>query len=242
MKLLVFSDVHGNLPGLQAVFEAAQCYDQALCLGDVVGYGASPNQCCELLRARGVLCLSGNHDAAAVGLLPYNRFNSVARAAMDWTRQVLTEENALWLRQLPDYFESPFCEGVHASLRDHRQEYLLNVLAAEGSFELLRSELCFFGHTHVARAFSQNAEGAVASRIFADGGLLELVQTRRLLVNPGSCGQPRDGNPLAKFCMLDTEAKTIRFLGVPYNYFAASAAIVDAGLPAILGDRLFQGK
>ena len=251
MKILVLSDVHGNRFGLEAVLEyGAEC-DEVLCLGDVVGYGAHPNECCEMLRERGAICLSGNHDAAVLGEISTEWFNSVAATAVQWTRRQLTPENFDWLGTLPPGSDFPDwnCQAVHASLRQPWEEYILDDQIALGSFKEMVRPLLFFGHTHQAVLTTLTADRAkwrdyidVQWHDLPEGAEIELEEGELAMINPGSCGQPRDGVPLAKAAIYDVEARTIDIFTTPYDVQSARAAILEAGLPARLGDRLLQGR
>lgn len=251
MRLLILSDIHGNRFGLEAVLEAARDqYDALLCLGDVVGYGAHPNECCEMLREAKAECLSGNHDAAALGLIDLSWFNDAAATAALWTRRQLTSENATWLRSLPGAREFPDwqLQAVHGSLRQPWEEYILDAPTAAATIRLMNCELCFFGHTHRSVAYCVLVEDGdlmwqeFEEAALPDGGEFELEPEWRFLVNPGSCGQPRDGNPQARYALFDSEARTIKIAAIDYDWNAASRAIYDAGLPGSLGDRLLRGR
>ena len=251
MRLLVLSDIHGNRFGLEAVFEAARGqYDALLCLGDVVGYGAHPNECCEMLREAKAECLSGNHDAAALGLIDLSWFNDAAAAAALWTRRELSEANTKWLRALPGAREFPEwnLQAVHGSLRQPWEEYILDVPTAAATMRLMSCELCFFGHTHRSIAYCAEIDDAESRWLdfeeaaLPDGGEFELEPGWRFLVNPGSCGQPRDGNRQARYAILDSETATISIMAIDYDWNAARRAIHDAGLPRELGDRLLRGR
>ena len=259
MKTLVFSDVHGNRFGLEAVLEHARGnYDAALCLGDVVGYGAHPNECCELVRelvssSQNGACLLGNHDAAALGIIDASWFNHVAREAIEWTGEQLEVENTTWLESLkpllPPNQIGDF-GAVHGSLREPLEEYIVDAETALGTLEKMESPLCFFGHTHVAiswslgekkKGFFQKTFG-LQNRSLREGGEVELKSATKHLINPGSCGQPRDGNRDARYAIYDGEKNQVEIFAVPYDWQAAREAILEAGLPAMLGDRLAIGR
>ena len=252
MKFLLLSDSHGNQFGLEAVVNARNDFDHIICLGDIVGYGAHPNECCQILRERGAICLSGNHDAAALGKISIEWFNPIATAAILWTREQLSRENRAWIDELPAerVFEEWGFQVVHASLRAPWEEYITSPNVALLSFERLTMPLCFYGHTHVADVYAleqseQNyrlLEPPVSHAYVPDGGEIELETGTSYLVNPGSCGQPRDGNPLAKGAIFDSDARTIEVFGVEYDVEAARDAILRAGLPKRLGDRLRSGS
>ncbi len=248
MKILVFSDVHGNKFGLERVLEAGAECDALLCLGDIVGYGAHPNECCELLRELDAECLSGNHDAAALGKISIEWFNPVAQAAILWTRRQLSEENREWLESLPaqgEWIEERF-QAVHASLREPWEEYIIGKAVAQPNFEIMTQPLCFYGHTHQADVYRcHNLPGEnyqLERRALPNGGVLEMEDGWRYLINPGSCGQPRDGNNHAKYAIFDVAARRVEVFGVEYDAQSARMAIIEAGLPSVLGDRLLAGR
>ncbi len=245
------SDAHGNKFGLEAVLESGREYNRIICLGDVVGYGAHPNECCEMLREREAISLSGNHDAAALGKIDIEWFNPIAKTAIIWTRDQLTPDNRAWLDALPaeQIFEEWGFQIVHGSLRQPWEEYITDYQVALHSFARLTLPLCFYGHTHVADFYSlqqseQNyrlLEPPVEHFALPFGDHISLEEEIFYLVNPGSCGQPRDANPQAKAAIFDLESREIEVFGVDYDIEAARAAIIEAGLPARLGDRLRGG-
>ena len=252
MRFLILSDIHGNRFGLDKVLShAAGEYDKILCLGDVVGYGAHPNECCQVLRDLDAVSLSGNHDAAALGLIDISWFNPVAEAAILWTRQQLSSDNRAWLRSLPaqlDFADDDF-QAVHASLREPWEEYILGADIAAPNFEVQKRPFCLFGHTHQAVVYrtAQTTQANVSWREIegaplTQGGLIELEDGYKYLLNPGSCGQPRDGNPLARYALFDSSTRQIEVLEADYDCRAARQAILQAGLPRVLGDRLLRGQ
>ena len=251
MKILVLSDVHGNRFGLESVLRHGADCDAVLCLGDVVGYGAHPNECCEMLRAAQATCLSGNHDAAVLGEISTEWFNDIAATAVNWTRGQLTPENFAWLGTLPPGLDLPDwkCQAVHASLRQPWEEYITDERVALGSFKEMMRPLLFFGHTHQAVCATLTGDRASWHDSLAiewddlpTGAEIELDASELAMVNPGSCGQPRDGVPLAKAAIYDVDAQTIDVFTASYDVQSARAAIIEAGLPARLGDRLLQGR
>ena len=251
MRILVLSDVHGNKHGLQAALDAAGRVDRIVCLGDVVGYGAFPNQCCEILREAGAICLSGNHDAAALGLISIEWFNTVATEAILWTRKQLSEENRAWLASLPSQmsFTDERFQAVHASLRSPWEEYIVSEQVALLSFERMEQPLCFYGHTHVADLYwtreddlKSRPQPEIEHASFRVGGGVEMEDGELYLLNPGSCGQPRDGNPDARFALFETEDRIVDVFCVQYDTRAARDAIFEAGLPHMLGERLLVGQ
>ncbi|BCM91349.1 hypothetical protein IAD21_03221 [Abditibacteriota bacterium] len=251
MRILLLSDIHGNKHGLQAALDAAGRVDRIVCLGDVVGYGAFPNECCEILRGLDAVCLSGNHDAAALNLISIEWFNDVATEAILWTRKQLSPENHAWLSSLPGEraFPEERFQAVHASLRSPWEEYILNKKIALQSFERMEQPLCFYGHTHVADLYWTRQEDVqktpqppIEYAAFPTGGGVEMEEGELYLLNPGSCGQPRDGNPDARFALFETEDRIVDVFCVEYDTHAARRAIIEAGLPRLLGDRLLTGQ
>lgn len=247
MRVLVLSDVHGNRFGLEAVLGGAPAHDVILCLGDVVGYGAHPNECCEILREREANCLLGNHDAAALGQIDISWFNAVAKQAILWTRDILSPDNKMWLQTLQPQRDFPEwnLQAVHGSLRQPLEEYIVSSDLAQASFALAKQPLVLFGHTHVAecyRVLDSPRRYELERASLKHGGAITLENDWRYLLNPGSCGQPRDSNPQARFAIVDTQARRAEIYALDYNWKAARDAIISAGLPRVLGERLEQGR
>jgi len=236
----VVSDIHGNLEALEAVLrDVPDEVETIYCLGDVIGYGASPNECCDLVREVGMPSISGNHDLAVTDLsTDLAWFNPVAAAAVEWTREQLTEENARFLRGLSRMMQKEGALFVHGSVRDP-DEYIINSAAAEDNLDILRSRypnvpICFFGHTHV-KTVAPSPNGPVG-----EAHTLDLSANGPYLVNPGSVGQPRDGDTFASYVLVEGERVTYRF--VEYDIEKAQAKIRSAGLPSMLADRLSVGR
>ena len=249
MRLLLLSDIHANRFGLEAVLEAAKCqYDQILCLGDVVGYGAHPNECCEILRDLKSWCLLGNHDSAAINRLSIADFNHIASEAIKWTRLQLNAANISWLESLEsrlDRSEENF-QAVHGSLHDPLEEYITGCYTARPILAQMSYPICFFGHTHIAVVFSNldrpGKKYQLQENLLPFGGELSCEADWKYLVNPGSCGQPRDGNPQARYAIFDTISRDLKVFAIDYPWEEARTAIIAAGLPSKLGERLFIGK
>lgn len=221
MRILILSNVHANFHALEAVMESAPEHEAPLCLGDVVGYGALPNQCCDLLRERGALCLSGNHDAAIGGHDLLERMNALAQFSNHWTRTVLSAENRAWLASLSPHrvFEELGFEAVHAALDSPLEGYINGIYSARESWSRMKFDLCFFGHTHHAVSLGEldvpGRKLEVEERKWRDGGRFSIRGDGwKTLVNPGSVGQPRDGNPLARFAVYDVEAREVEIIAV----------------------------
>ena len=250
MRLALLSDIHANLPALEAVLAdiASSEFEETWCLGDVVGYGAEPDECATLVRERCSVCLVGNHDLAALNALDISTFSPAAAAAVAWTRERMTDTTRSFLASLDPADESREVALYHASPRDPIWEY---VLWPDQAAECIRAQarrVSFVGHSHVALFFAladpigggeavDDARGAQA----AAGTGLE-IRRGRWLINPGSVGQPRDGDPRAAWLELDTETWQASFHRVPYDIDRAADAIIATDLPEHLARRLYVGQ
>jgi diadenosine tetraphosphatase ApaH/serine/threonine PP2A family protein phosphatase len=252
VRLLLLSDVHGNLEALEACLDAAPDYDSVANLGDVVGYGGSPNQTVELIRALGAINVRGNHDRCCCGLEDTSDFNPLAAAAALWTRNELSYRNQDWLRALPRgpvRDEAwPGVEFVHGSPLDE-DEYIVSAYVAQESLRSPRSHLTFFGHTHIQGTFGRPRGVAellppepLSSASRAQLSRLPLDPRQYYLVNPGSVGQPRDRDRRAAFALYDSDEREVLFYRVPYDIGAAQERILMAGLPKMLALRLDEGR
>lgn len=245
MRVLVVSDIHGNLQALEAVLEAeGDRYDELWCLGDTVGYGARPNECIDLVRQHATVALAGNHDLAVLNRVNVERFGADAGRAARWTREVLGIEQQLWLSSLePDAFVGAVALA-HASPRDPIWEYVVDGPgAAIALAHAHEAKVVMVGHTHVpmsARTIGDRVTGG-----HAPPGREELIgEDVRILVNPGSVGQPRDGDSRAAYLVLDCDEGVpvrIEFRRTEYNAQTAAREIAAAGLPPQFGDRLLFG-
>lgn len=235
MRIAVLSDIHSNLEALRAVLDALPSVDRILCLGDIVGYGADPAAVIDLLRERGAEAVQGNHDWAVVtGDTEW--FSPWAARAVQWTRSVLDRGAADYLRRLPRTLDLLDILAVHGSPLDPLFKYVVDVGSARDSFGATPRRVILLGHSHIAMRYALRG-GLVEWRAFPDGGA-EAIGTRTLL-NPGSVGQPRDGNPKAAFALLDADGFEVR--RVVYAVEKAARKIREAGLPEFLAQRLFQG-
>jgi diadenosine tetraphosphatase ApaH/serine/threonine PP2A family protein phosphatase len=241
VRVAVVSDIHGNLHALEAVLEdvARAGPDAVWCLGDVVGYGARPNECCTLTRARADLCLAGNHDLAVLGAIDIADFSDDAAAAARWTREVLSAEHASWLRGLSPAARLEGAQLFHGSPRDPVWDYVLNEAVARASLEVTDAPLVLVGHSHVALATSLDGGELVGG--LAPGGSEVELRSGRWLLNPGSIGQPRDGDARAAWLLLDRDRGHASFRRVPYPVEQAQEAIRSCGLPEALALRLALG-
>ena len=245
MRAAVISDIHANLPALQATFEAIDDVgvDEIWCLGDVIGYGAEPDACADLVRERCAVCLVGNHDLAVLGALDVTAFSEAAAEAVRWTRENISPGTLEMLRELEPSAEREGVALFHASPRDPIWEYVLSVEQADDCFDVQPQRIALIGHSHVALFFTRPAaeeRGEVRGAQSSDDTLLDLAEGQ-WLINPGSVGQPRDGDPRAAWLELDTGEQTSRFHRVHYDIGLAAASISSAGLPRRLADRLHVG-
>jgi len=246
VRYLVLSDLHANRQALDAVvLSAAGGYDQAICCGDLVGYGADPNPVVEWVRANCTHVVRGNHDRASTGQDDLEWFNPVARQAALWTARDLSPENAAYIVSLPrgPLFLDNF-EMVHGSPFDE-DEYLLAADEASQAFGYLERRLAFFGHTHVQGGFIWNhsrVETVARTPPRSGRQVLGIDPGCAYLLNPGSVGQPRDGDPRTAFAIFDSQAGQVTYFRIPYDVEGAQKKIREAGLSPILADRLLVGR
>jgi len=250
MRYLIISDLHANLEGLEAVLKAAaDRYDRVICCGDLVGYGPDPNAVVDWVRANAMAAVRGNHDKACCGITDAQEFNAAARAAALWTRERLTPENLAYLRNLTvgpmlvDGFQV-----VHGSVRDE-DEYLFIPDDAQPEFTYLGYPLTFFGHTHLQGGFLRVDNGPVRGikPVFQPGTAsktLEFREDEQYLLNPGSVGQPRDGDARAAFLIYTREGElgSVEYWRVPYSLNITQAKMLEGGLPHVLALRLSFGR
>ncbi len=243
MRVAVISDIHGNLQALEAVLEQvgeAGC-EAVWCLGDVVGYGADPDACVQLVREHADVCLAGNHDLGVAGVLSVETFSEIARRAASWTAGVISEQTRGFLVSLAPVAERHSISLYHASPRDPVWEYVLTPQAAELALDVQARRVSLVGHTHVPLAFNRYTSAPATGGVRRAGEQLDLGAGRWLL-NPGSVGQPRDGDPRAAWMELDADRWTAAFRRVDYDIDGAARAIRAAGLPPALAERLCIGQ
>jgi predicted phosphodiesterase len=246
VRVAAITDIHSNLPALEAVLAAIDQVgvDEIWCLGDVVGYGADPDACTELVRERCAVCLVGNHDLAVLGALDVASFSEAAAAAVWWTRENAAARTLELLRDLEPSDRRERIALAHASPRDPIWEYVLSAEQADACLDAQPDRIGLIGHSHVSLFFTRSDSGRDNQARGAQAGddtLLDL-HDGGWLINPGSVGQPRDLDPRAAWLELDTIEQTARFHRVPYEVERAAAAIVAAGLPKRLADRLHSGQ
>ncbi len=241
MRIGVISDIHSNLPALEAVLADVdrEAPDELWCLGDIVGYGPNPNECVDLMRNRAALSLCGNHDLAVIGTIDSTDFTGDAGAAARWTTEELGESQTQWLRSLRPAAERKGFELYHGSPRDPVWDYVLSEQVALISILETTAPIVLVGHSHVALGLGWN-DTELSGGLAPQGTELEL-EARRWLLNPGSVGQPRDGDPRAAWLLLDEAAGRATFRRVPYPIERTQAAIREHGLPDVLASRLAHG-
>jgi diadenosine tetraphosphatase ApaH/serine/threonine PP2A family protein phosphatase len=243
MRAAVVSDIHSNLHALKAVLAAidSEAPDELWCLGDLVGYGPRPNECCAALAERTDVCLAGNHDLGVLGTSDLVEFGGEAGIAARWTREVLEPEAREFLEPLEPGGAAHGVALYHGSACDPVWEYVLSDEAALATLELAGTALVLVGHSHVALRVVQSGDGEVDGGLAAAGTELELDGVRALL-NPGSVGQPRDGDPRAAYLLLDLDAHRASFRRVEYDIERTQREIREAGLPELLAARLELGQ
>jgi diadenosine tetraphosphatase ApaH/serine/threonine PP2A family protein phosphatase len=241
VRIAVLSDVHSNLHALDAVLAEidGESFDAIWCLGDVVGYGPRPNECVAILRERTAICLAGNHDLVVTGKISAATFAGDAAAAASWTTGVLEDGARAFLESLEPKATAPGAELFHGSPRDPVWDYVLTESAAQASFEATSEPLVLVGHSHVALELSDDGAGVAGGQAPA-GTVVELAGARRLL-NPGSVGQPRDGDPRAAWLEIDNAADRATFRRTEYPVARTQAEMVERGLPEALAERLAHG-
>jgi len=233
MRIAIISDIHANLEALQKAFAVIdeRHADEIVALGDTVGYGGSPNECIELLRSRTEYVLLGNHDKAAIDIAEAESFNTVARTAAAWTSQILTEANKDFLRTLPFQIVRHGITFVHSSpFEPEEWHYVLSPAAAAKNFASFATRLCFIGHSHDPEIYCE------------DVWTKDVLPGKRYLINVGSIGQPRDGDPRLSFGLYDTETEEYENIRAAYDVKTASEKIRKAGLPTVLAERILAGK
>jgi diadenosine tetraphosphatase ApaH/serine/threonine PP2A family protein phosphatase len=243
MRVALVSDIHGNRHAFEAVLdviEEARC-DEMWCLGDLVGYGAEPDACVELARVNAAICLAGNHDLGVRGDLPLSEFSRGAALAAEWTQEQITPETREFLAGLKPQLLDEEVGLYHASPRDPVWEYVLSPLQAELCLDVQSHRVCFIGHSHVALSFTRPEGAPATGETRFDGEQLDIA-TGEWLINPGSVGQPRDGDSRAAWLELDTENWTVVYRRTEYDVAAAAAAIRAARLPDSLAERLAYGQ
>jgi predicted phosphodiesterase len=242
MRYAILADVHANLAALRAVLEDIRMkggVDEMWCLGDIVGYGPQPRECIDLIKKYCKVCIAGNHDIAAVGKLDLSYFNPAAAEACQWTTAQLNPVDARYLEDLPLQAESGDFLLVHGSPYDLTMEYIISTAVAEKNFDFFDNKFCLAGHSHVPAAFRKED---VVHAIHLSESVGLVMHAHRMIVNPGSVGQPRDGDPRASYAIYDSEGLMLRLYRVEYNITDTQDKMMKAGLPVPLIARLEQGR
>jgi diadenosine tetraphosphatase ApaH/serine/threonine PP2A family protein phosphatase len=242
MRFAILADIHSNLAAFEAVLSDADSrggFDKIWCLGDVVGYGPDPSECIKRLRQFEHVCIAGNHDWAAIGKMDTSEFNPVAAAAAHWTEEKLTAEDRDYLLSLPFILCEDGFTLVHGSPREPIWEYLLSTEAAQDNFAYFETAYCLVGHSHIPLIFELVADTAVY-REFRETNLK--LEEKRMIINPGGVGQPRDSDPRASYAIYDSEAQTVSHYRVEYDIPATQKKMAEQGLPTPLILRLSVGR
>jgi predicted phosphodiesterase len=244
MRFAFISDIHANLEALEAVFDdiASQKIDEVICLGDIVGYGANPNECCDLVKKKCPVTLLGNHDAAAVDQLSTQHFNIHAKIAIEWTSQNLKKESQTFLEALPFKATKPSMTLVHATPYEPNMWYYITSLEeAAFNYQFFDTQLCLVGHTHIPIIIVLDKEKELY--VHQDSVIhLEDIKESRLLINVGSVGQPRDRNPKSCYGIFDSDAGEFTYRRVSYNIEKTQAKMKKIKMPEFLINRLQDGR
>ncbi len=241
MKILVMSDIHANLPALKSVLESSGEVESIWCLGDVTGYGPYPNECIETLRELpNLVCLLGNHDAAALNRIASDTFNDEARQSLVWTRAVLRPENRAWLEERPETLVMDGTTLAHGSPRNPVWEYVLDQHTARQNFHSFKTNYCMVGHTHIPLVFHMVPRGRTLHFTFPPPGEKFLAPVRAIL-NPGSVGQPRDHDPRAAYALFETETGEWTPMRAAYDVRSVQRRIREVELPERHAARLSEG-
>jgi len=240
MRYGIIADIHGNLEAFESALRALsrEKIDKYLCVGDIIGYGADPHECIKMTRALGALTVIGNHEAACSGLMNIDYFNDEARAAVIWTKQNLKKDDFVFLKKADLTYTNAHLTMVHGTLPEPSEfNYMRSRDAARETLGLMKTNICFVGHTHVPGIFS------------VKGGRLKyfceektkIAKGEKLIVNAGSIGQPRDGDPRSCYSVYDTDSRVVELKRVAYDVEKAQKKILEAGLPGFLAERLGAG-
>jgi predicted phosphodiesterase len=245
MRYLIISDIHANLAAFKAVLDDAEGkYDKVWCLGDIVGYGPDPNECVDLLKRLEPVCIAGNHDWAVLGKLDVDDFNPDARHVSLWTRDTLTEANHQFIQKLPvALIQEEHFTLVHGSPRHPIWEYILYPAVAQVNFEHFSTRYCLVGHTHSPIIFRAPSEpkGVCQAQVPSNNNGAIPLGDERLILNPGSVGQPRDGDPRASYGILDIDTLSFEYRRIPYPIAEVQERMQELGFPGRLINRLSFG-
>jgi diadenosine tetraphosphatase ApaH/serine/threonine PP2A family protein phosphatase len=237
----IISDIHSNLEAITAVMGelTRRGTNKIACLGDTVGYGANPNECCDLVRNTADYVVRGNHDAGSTGLISPSNFNRPAIHACAWTSKILSAENRKWLTELPFLIDNEEGTLTHgAPSNPQAWKYVISLGDAVTEFESSDFDICFVGHSHCPVIFAEH-KGRYS---VIEDSTFTLASDARYIINPGSVGQPRDGNSRASFAVYDSSKRQVQIIRVPYDIAGTQKKILDAGLPSFLAERLEDGR
>jgi predicted phosphodiesterase len=244
MRCAIIADIHANLAAFTMVLDDIESRGEVealWCLGDVVGYGPDPHRSLELLRRQEHICVAGNHDWAAIGRIDTNYFNPAAAEACHWTSQQLTDEDKQYLESLPLLLEQGDFTLAHGSPREPIREYIQSDVTARENLAYFKTPFCLVGHSHVPFVFECDESGQAHFGALAGDTVLRLAE-KRLIINPGSVGQPRDGDPRAGYAIYDSEACSVTHYRIPYDIAATQSRMREYGLPESLVRRLGFGR
>jgi predicted phosphodiesterase len=243
MRVAILADIHANLTAFEAVLadiEAKGGVEELWCLGDIVGYGPDPGECIKLLRKLNPVCVSGNHDLGAIGKLDLSLFNTAAAEACRWTAARLNPVDVRYLEGLPATVQKGDFLLVHGSPMEPAMEYVISTGIAAKNFSFFESRFCLVGHTHAPLAFRE--EEGFCTSISLSSGIGLVLGEKRMIINPGGVGQPRDGDPRASYAIYESEGKMLRLYRVEYDIRATQERMLQAGLPMTLITRLDKGS
>ena len=226
----IISDIHSNLEALDAVLLQMGSVERILCLGDIVGYGPNPNECVEIIRAKKALCVAGNHDKAVLGEIDISHFPPDGQEAVIWTLSEMKKDNLAFLKSLPLEIRQDDFIGVHGSLKNHLHEYITSVRESVSTFDIMDKTLCFVGHSHRPFIIKKDIKGDYDADVLRDGQEIDISNIYKAIINSGSVGQPRDGDPRASFCIYDSEKRIVKIKKVDYDIVSVQDKMKKAGL------------
>jgi predicted phosphodiesterase len=245
VRYAIISDIHSNLEALQSVLQQIESerIDKIFCLGDIVGYGPHPGECLALVQQHCEIIITGNHDFACIESAELYYFNQYAKTAIEWTAKQLSDQELLFLKNLPLDAKRDDIYLVHSNAIEPRTwDYILSIDDAIDNFPSFTEKICFIGHSHHPEIFLQNSAGNHSRYNYKLDPKIKIEQDNRYIINIGSVGQPRDGNPDAAFGILDLEHQVYELKRVRYNIRKTFQDMTAAGLPQFLADRLFMGR
>jgi len=242
MRFAVFSDIHSNYEAFKEVlkyFEKVKVDGYIFC-GDLLGYGPQPKECIEAIKSlKNSMIVLGNHDAAILGKIDLKWFNDAASRGIEYSKNKMSGEDIVWLSNLPERIDKENFSLVHGSPRNYLKEYLLSEIQFRDNLKYISNDLCLIGHSHMSMYFILNDQNKVVADFIKAGD--KIVIKNKTFINPGSVGQPRDGNPMASFGIYDDEKKVFEALRLPYDVSKVQKLMIEANMPLILAERLALG-